>query len=348
MSGEEVASAVGGKVTEVNFILGDEVKKDQVLFRLDTERLDHEIAKRTRRLEAKREEIDRLDRMSSLHAAQHEAARAKAQAELARTEADVRREEEERAARIRLAELELSLAQEEEARVRILVRQEILPREKLAEVTARLGQAREKEKTARLPVNPGSRESARLALALLEQDRVVRREELEIQLGARRAEWESEHRDLDPLVRERKQMEIRAHTDGVVITGELSVGDLVQPGKPVLAIAQQKGFRIDVAVPSGNVGGLKPGMRAKVKFDAYDYQKFGTMEGTVLSISPDSHLQGKEVFYVVKIALPAEEVGQGPVRGKLRLGMTGQVEIVKGQETLLTRAFHHVANKVTP
>jgi hypothetical protein len=42
------------------------------------------------------------------------------------------------------------------------------------------------------------------------------------------------------------------------------------------------------------------------------------------------------VTYVVKIQLEGEGTGRGEFRGRVKLGMAGQAEIVTGQERLLT------------
>ena len=115
------------------------------------------------------------------------------------------------------------------------------------------------------------------------------------------------------------------------------MGDILQAGKPVLAIAQQKGLRVDVAVPSKDVAHLKPGMPVRIKLDAYDYEKYGALEGHVEFVSPDSEvLEGQGIaFYLVKIAVANNEVGRGEFRGRVRIGMTGQAEIVTGRDSLL-------------
>jgi hypothetical protein len=78
-------------------------------------------------------------------------------------------------------------------------------------------------------------------------------------------------------------------------------------------------------------------MPTRIKLDAYDYQQYGTAAGTVVFISPDSGvLEGNSTAtYLVRIALAAEEVGRGDLRGRVKLGMAGQAEIVTEQESLL-------------
>ena len=116
----------------------------------------------------------------------------------------------------------------------------------------------------------------------------------------------------------------------------MKVGDLLSSGQPVVEIAEQKGFLFEVSVPSEEVGHLQVGMSARIKLDAFDYQKYGTLEGTVRFISPDSGVaEGQRApSYLVRIELAGEEVGRGDFHGRVKLGMAGQAEIVTGQEAL--------------
>jgi hypothetical protein len=142
---------------------------------------------------------------------------------------------------------------------------------------------------------------------------------------------------------------ITAHTDDVVTSGEVKVGDTLEAGKAVLAIAQERGFRVDVAVPAAEIGHVRESMAVQVKLDAYDYQRYGTVNGAVYHISPDSQkLEGQQaVIYVVKVTLEGDEVGRGEYRGQVKLGMTGQAEIVTGQESVLSLLVKKVRQTIS-
>src|SRR5207237_4640258 len=149
--------------------------------------------------------------------------------------------------------------------------------------------------------------------------------------------------------RERRQAVLVAPLDGVITAGEVKVGDLLEPGKSVVEIAEGKGFRFELAVPTEEVGRLQIGMRARVKLDAFDYQRYGTVEGTVCFISPDSGVpKGQQAaFYTVRIAIEGDEVGRGDFRGQIKLGMAGQGEIVTGQETILALLLKKIRQSIS-
>src|SRR5262249_30875624 len=122
--GEALSASVGGRIVEVNFHEGDQVKQGEVLIRLGTGRLDNEIARQARLIRAGEEELAQLDQLGTVQARQFEAARAKAEAELTQARTAVDRAEEQQAAEIRLARLTLSAAEQEEETARWVLERE--------------------------------------------------------------------------------------------------------------------------------------------------------------------------------------------------------------------------------
>jgi HlyD family secretion protein len=272
-----------------------------------------------------------------LAARQFQATREKAQAELAQALGEARQAKERQAADVRLAQVEMEAAQDEESRARRLAASRVVAPAERVKVAARLREAQEKLQRARLPVDEGRAEVLRQALAVVERDYAVRREELAMKRAGKQGEVEAARMELANLELERKQAVIRAPMDGVVTAGDVKVGDLLEPGKAVAEVAQQKGFRFEALVPSEEVGHLRVGMPARVKPDAYDYQSYGTLSGTVCYVSPDSGVPDgqRAAFYVVRVELDGDEVGRGELRGRVKLGMAGQVEVVTERESLL-------------
>jgi len=337
-SGEVFGTGVGGRVIAVNFREGDKVHQGDVLIRLDTERLDHESAKRRRALQAGEEELAQLHHLETLLVQQFVSTRAKGEAELAQVRDEIQQAKNQQAADVRLAELELKNAEYEEAQARKLAERGLVALDILRKATARVREAKAKLDKVRLPVDQGRIEVLRRALDLAERDYAMRRQELQTRQGIKQGEVEAIQIELANLELERQQAIIRAPIDGIVTTGDVKVGDLLERGKSVVEIASQQGFRFEAAVPSEEVGYLRMGMPARIKLDAYDYQRYGTVAGTVVFIAPDSGVPAGQhtVTYLVKIQLAEEELGRGESHGRVKLGMAGQAEIVTGQERLLT------------
>lgn len=347
--GEVLSASAGGRVVEVNFQEGARVRRGDVLVRLDTERLDSDIARRRRTLRAAEEELERAARLEELLTRQHEAARAKLDAELVQALEEVRQAKERRTSNVKLAEVELETAADDHARLQQMVAQRAAAKVELVQAAEKVQRARSKLEQHRLPVDEGKVAILRRAEALAEAEHAARREEVKMRRGVKEGEAAAARIELAGLELERKQAALRAPLDGVVTWGEVKVGDVLETGKPVAEIAEQNGFRFEAAVASEDVAHLRVGMAARIRLDAYDYQRYGTLTGTVCFISPDSAVpQGQRTaVYLVKIAVDQEEVGRGDLRGRVRLGMAGQVEIVTGRESLLGLLLHQVRQTIS-
>jgi multidrug efflux pump subunit AcrA (membrane-fusion protein) len=344
-----LSASSGGRVVAVNFREGDTVRRGDILIRLETERLDNQIDKQGRAIRAGEDELARLSHLDVLLSHQYAAGRAKAEAELAQAQAALRLAHEHQAAEVRLAGVALRAAEDEEAPLRKLIGGNFVAPTELAKAAARTHEARERLGKARIPPDEGNVQALLRALELVERDFAVKREELELRRGTKRAEAEAARLELDNLSLERKHAVLVAPLDGIVTTGDVKVGDVLETGKAAVEIAQQAGFRFEATVPSEEVGHLRVGLPARIKLDAYDYQRYGTVDGTVCFLSPDSGIaEGqKTATYTVRIVLPRDEVGRGDLRGRVKLGMAGRAEIVTGRESLLSLLVKRIRQSIS-
>lgn len=334
--GEVLSASAGGRVLSVHYAEGQVVKAGDRLIRLDTGRLDNDIEQRRRAVATAEAELVRLESLRQLAVAQDRAARAKAEAELNVAERDVRDAEERRRLEVLRAEVDFQSATEEMARTTKLSGNAVSASEAAASRN-RLAEATEKIQKAKLPVDAGRVRVSKDALALAERDGAVRLEEIALKIDTKRGEITTTKLMLAALELERQSADLLAPMDGVVISAPVKVGDLLTTGKPAVEIAEQGGFRFEATLPSSDVGELRPGMAVRLKLDAFDYQRFGAVDGTVESLSPDSVVpEGQQApAYVVRVRLDREEIVRGAAVGRIKLGMTGQVEVVTGHEPLL-------------
>ena len=63
-----------------------------------------------------------------------------------------------------------------------------------------------------------------------------------------------------------------------------------------------------VQIPNKSVGRVQPGMKVKIKLDAYPYQHYGVLAGKVLRVAPDSKLVGKAYFFETIVSLDRDYV----------------------------------------
>lgn len=125
-----------------------------------------------------------------------------------------------------------------------------------------------------------------------------------------------------------------------------SPGAVVQPGAALLnLVPKNEPLYAEVAIHNEDVGFVAPGQSVKVKLQAYPFQKYGMLEGTVELISADSSAndpqkatamgQSPQSYKaLVKLASQELRASNGEVL-KLTPGMVVQAEIHQGQRTVL-------------
>jgi HlyD family secretion protein len=355
---------VAGRVVEAPFDEGDFVKAGDVLVRLDTAQIDNRIAKTKRTLAAAEEELNKLAGLESLLAEQLSAANEKATAELKQAEAALIRAQDERSSTIRSAEAGVLAARDLVQRMQQLQASKAVTGEQFVKAETALREAEEKLVAAELPVDQGPVQVARRALELVDRDFAVRRAEAEARRVAKEGETAGVRRDLQQLELQRGESELCSPVDGVVVSGQIDAGDVLEPGKPVMEIAPRNGYRFEAAVLSEDVGNVRVGMPVRIKFDAYDYQKYGVMNGTVTYLSPDSRLPHDEqegaaaqsqppanrnspAVYLVRVEMQADAIGRGELRGAVKLGLGGTAEIVTDRESVLIIFFRKIRQTIS-
>jgi multidrug resistance efflux pump len=339
----------GGKVAEVRFTQGQDVRQGDLLLRLDTQRVRNEMARKKRAIEAGEEELEKSDRLAELQQAQAEALRTKLEAEIEQALEEVKHARERQGPERRLAEGELRDALREEVALRRLLALGATAQAEVNKAEARTREASQKLQKLKVPVEEGKVAVARQALALAEKDFSIRRQELKIKRTLKQADVETERLDVAALELELQQAELRAPLSGVVTSAEVKVGDVVQPGAVAAEIAEQRGFRFELSVRSEDVAEVKLGMPVKIKLEAFDFQKYGTLDGTVDFIAPDSAVQDGRpgASYLVRVQVNGDTVGRGDLVGQVKLGMAGQAEVVTGEESVLALLFKRIRQSVT-
>ena len=150
---------------------------------------------------------------------------------------------------------------------------------------------------------------------------------------------------------------IRSPMKGVVKNVQITtVGGVVQAGQPILEIVPTEDeMLIEAYVKPSEVAFLKVGQPAVVKLTAYDFNKYGGLEGVLEHLSPDTLRDEKqrkpgnpveleEGLY--RIIVRVKETSG--LRNGLRLtpspGMTASVEIRTGYKTVLEYIFRPLQN----
>lgn len=345
-SGEITGSTLGGRITKVNARAGDVVRRGDMLLEIDAQRIDAEIERQTEIVAAGEEEAKRLTNMLDLMKVQFDALRQKQQAEIDRAQEQIDLETSRRQSEIRLAEAELESASEE-----LIIAKKVATKLDLLKASLAVEQIREKLAQASIPVERGHLKVFERAFELTERDHEVKKQELAISLAGKQGEVATAKKQLEKLSIERRNTVLVAPIDGVVTHGKYEVGGVVPAGEPAFEIASQDGLLFEAAVTSEDIGLISVGMPVRLKLDAFYYQKYGTLPGKVVYVSPDSATDEKaekpKVAYLVKIAFDDPAFGRGEALAEAKLGMTGSAEIVTGQESILFLFFKTVRQSIS-
>ncbi|MEI8593807.1 HlyD family type I secretion periplasmic adaptor subunit [Photobacterium sp. Hal280] len=132
---------------------------------------------------------------------------------------------------------------------------------------------------------------------------------------------------------------VRSPVNGTVQTLYFNtIGGVIQPGMDIVAIVPtEDNLVIEAKVLPQDIGFLRPGLKAMIKFSAYDYTVYGGLAGTLEQISADT-IQDEEgnSFYQVKIRTEKNNLADN--NGEqlpIIPGMTASADIITGKRTVL-------------
>jgi adhesin transport system membrane fusion protein len=132
---------------------------------------------------------------------------------------------------------------------------------------------------------------------------------------------------------------IRSPITGVVKNiRTTTIGGVVRPGEPIMDIVpSEEKLVIEARLDPMDRGFVRVGQKAMVKFDTYDFARYGGLEGEVVSVAPDSTVPEAGTPYfrvIVRTEKPylGEEADQLPIIP----GMGAAVEIRTGSKSVLS------------
>lgn len=137
---------------------------------------------------------------------------------------------------------------------------------------------------------------------------------------------------------------LRAPVDGVVTAVTAHAGDPSSPGAAMMTLVP-RGARVEAVlnVPPSAAGLLEPHQPVRIAIDAFPYQIYGSMSGTVTAVSrataPGSGAQGEA--FLVRTTLPAAVWAYGAPH-PLRPGMTLTARIRTRPRSLFAWMFDPV------
>lgn len=193
-------------------------------------------------------------------------------------------------------------------------------------------------------------EEERLILEPLVDDKVEPRINL-IRLLQRISTAQSEYQatlDQIPNLQDKlKRTSVRAPMDGIInrILNN-TTGGVVQPASPILEIIPLNDeLIIEVEVSPTDIAYVIKGQKAIVQLSAFDFAVYGSLEGEVLNVSPDTVTKDDgSTWYVCLVSIPADGITSMSRELQLLPGMQATVNIVSGSKTILSYLMQPVTN----
>lgn len=166
-------------------------------------------------------------------------------------------------------------------------------------------------------------------------------EEAQSELTKAQEELESEQEQMRDRSQVLQEKRLTSPTEGVVNNIKINtIGGVVKPGEVIMELLPTSSdLIVEAKVKPADIAYVKEAQHASVKLDAYDYSIFGSMNGNVTYISPDTLMEqtprGQEPYYRVQVHIKGAEF-QGRAKDiVIRPGMTATVEIKALERTVL-------------
>ena len=108
-----------------------------------------------------------------------------------------------------------------------------------------------------------------------------------------------------------------------------TIGSVVSSAEPaVYIVPEDSELIIEATVLNRDIGFIYIGQEVSVKIDAFSFQKYGTISGKVISVSPNAiKNELGELVYLVKIALEEKTININGNELNITAGMTGTSEV---------------------
>ena len=146
---------------------------------------------------------------------------------------------------------------------------------------------------------------------------------------------------MSSLEKIKKGMEFQslyAPEDGIVQgIASNTIGGVVTPAQPVLSIVPSNTpLIVEASLLNKDVGFVEIGQEVSVKFDTFPFQKYGTLKGKVMNISPDAVEDEKMgTVYKLKISLEKQQMIVNGQNVNIVPGMTVSAEIKTGERRII-------------
>jgi len=134
-----------------------------------------------------------------------------------------------------------------------------------------------------------------------------------------------------------QRTEIRAPATGYINKLNVNtIGGVIRSGEPALEITPSEGpVAIEARVRPNDRASLMPGLQAKVFVGAYDYARFGSMDGVLVEVSADTLVDEMGQHYY-RVLIETQDTLSALAQQPLLPGMSARADVVLGERSILS------------
>ncbi|MDC3002799.1 HlyD family type I secretion periplasmic adaptor subunit [Paracoccaceae bacterium] len=166
-----------------------------------------------------------------------------------------------------------------------------------------------------------------------------------------RATYVNELSEIDtriPLLEQQlKQTEIRSPADGVINSLPVSDKETVIKSGDIIAeiVPSTDKLIVEAYIDPKDIAKIEAGQKARVSLTAYDAAKYGYLTGSLFKVSADAvYREEKQSYmYAIEVDLIDELKDSKGFTVPLNPGMIAQVDIIRGQQTVLEYFWQPIA-----
>ncbi len=363
---QTIQNLEGGIVKEILVRQGDEVKAGDILVRLDRTQFDAEFNRNEEEYFSLEAMITRLTAESNFEepvydadfAQEHEnlvsrelnlfnARRAEFTASISSLEARLRQiEQEEIEARVSMASAQSAseLAAKEVEILRPLVERGIEPQLELVRAEQRKIEAEGEYQIAELGIEKATKSVEEVNLQI-EAERQKFRASVLTELNEAQTNRNQLVDSLPALSDRVNRTDVIAPTDGIINQVLVTtIGGVVDSGMPIVELVPlDDTLLVEAEVLPQDIAFLRPGQPARVKLTAYDFARYGALEGNVENISADAILNDQqEYMYVIQVRTQENSLPSDGGDLPILPGMVADVDILNGKKSIMAYLMNPV------
>jgi HlyD family type I secretion membrane fusion protein len=146
------------------------------------------------------------------------------------------------------------------------------------------------------------------------------------------------HHTIQRLTELNKNLVVKAPIRGIIKGLTVTPGSVISPGSNIFDIIPTGGeMGVSCKISTRDIGHIHLGDPAQVKVMAYEFTRYGSVDGKVTEISASTFTGPDNLpYYKAKVSLLKNYVGDNPKLNQLKPGMTVQVDIKTGKKSLIS------------